>query len=87
MRRWWFARASKSERITSAQRALRMPKRAPRARPEYLRVARWWELEACRGYASSASSAQYARNMRWAAETVALRGRAGAWLELVKESR
>lgn len=32
------------------------------------RKARWWELEATRGYASSADSARYAADMRWLVE-------------------
>lgn len=42
--------------------------RGPRTWGEYMRCARWWELEARRGYASSEDSLRYASNMRWAAE-------------------
>jgi hypothetical protein len=36
----------------------------PRTRIDYLRVARWWLLEALRGYPSSERSRQYAVNLR-----------------------
>jgi len=52
---------------------------------DYRRAARWWELEACRGYPSSADSAHYARNMRWAQEFAREFG-PGTWLELVARS-
>lgn len=53
----------------------------PRTRREFQRLARWWELEARRGYPSSKMSLEYAANMRWAAETAGLLGD-GTWLEL-----
>lgn len=59
--------------------------RCPRTPIEYLRVARWWELEALRGHPSRADSARYARNMRWAAELATLFG-PGTWLELIARS-
>ena len=37
-------------------------------RREFRRIARWWELEAARGYPSAESSCQYARNYRWLVE-------------------
>lgn len=37
-------------------------------RRELRRRARWWELEAMRGYASSERSRQYAANLRWLVE-------------------
>jgi len=58
------------------------PPAFPRTRRDYRLVARWWEREAQRGYDSSASSARYARNMRWAAELAGLYG-PGSWLELI----
>lgn len=77
------------EAITHAQRRLypraryrrrRIPIE-PRSRRDYQRIARWWELEARRGYPSSGKSLEYAANMRWAAETAGLLGD-GTWLEL-----
>jgi hypothetical protein len=41
-----------------------------RTRRDYLRCARWWEIEAMRGYPSSDMSRQYAINMRWCADAV-----------------
>lgn len=69
--------------ITAAQQRLKpatVP--TPRTHAEYRRCARWWELEARRGYASSAAALRYARNMRWAAELAGLHGPA-PWLELL----
>lgn len=44
-------------------------KRRPvHARRELRRRARWWELEAMRGYPSSERSRQYAANLRWLVE-------------------
>ena len=68
--------------ITDAQRHCRTVP-APRTRSEYRAVARWWELEARRGYASSSVSLRYAANMRWAAQVAGETG-PGTWLELRK---
>lgn len=48
---------------------------------DYRRAAFWWELEALRGYASSAKSSKYAANMWRAAGLARLHG-PGTWLEL-----
>jgi hypothetical protein len=56
-----------------------------RTRADYRRTARWWELEARRGYASHRASLRYAANMRWAAELVREYGE-GTWLELLARS-
>lgn len=71
--------------ITEAQRRLGRCSVINRTRAEYRRCARWWELEAKRGYPSSADSLRYARNMRWAAELAGLHG-PGTWLELIKRA-
>ena len=57
----------------------------PRTPREYRCVARWWELEAARGYESSPASQRDARNMRWAAELAGLFG-PGTWAELLARS-
>lgn len=57
----------------------------PRTWGEYMRCARWWELEARRGYPSSADSLRYANNMRWAAELAREHG-PGTWQELLRRS-
>lgn len=72
--------------ISAAQRRLR-PGRlqlafTTRTEIEYRRLARWWELEARRGYSSTPSSLRYARNMRWAAELARAHG-PGTWPELI----
>lgn len=54
--------------ITEAQRALKPLPTLPQTADEFVKVARWWELEAARGYASSRASLRYATNMEWAAE-------------------
>lgn len=69
--------------LTAAQ--LRLRPRVisnPRTEAEYRSRARWWDLEARRGYVSTADSARYARNMRWAAELARAHG-PGTWLELI----
>lgn len=70
--------------ITEAQRRCRVPA-FPRTSRDYRACARWWELEARRGYASAPSSLRYARNMRWAAELAGLFG-PGTWTELLSRS-
>lgn len=40
----------------------------PRTRRDLRVVARWWELEAMRGYPTSDKSREYAANMRWLVE-------------------
>jgi hypothetical protein len=66
-----MATAAEQDWITERQLALFAPPdplpATPRTRVDYLRIARWWHLEARRGYPSSDRSARYARNMRWAA--------------------
>jgi len=37
----------------------------PNRRADLRRTARWWELEAMRGYPSSGRSLEYAANLRW----------------------
>lgn len=70
--------------LTEAQ--LRLPFVAsPRTRREYRIKARWWDLEARRGYPSSPDSLRYAANMRWAAELAGLHG-PGTWLELIQRA-
>ena len=72
------------DEITAAQ--LRIPRHlrvmTPRTRMQYLAAARWWELEALRGYPSAKDSLRYARHMRWAAELALYKP--GTWLELVQ---
>lgn len=67
--------------ITKAQARLRPVPANPRTAGEYRRVARWWELEARRGYPSANSALLYALNMRWAAECANLHG-PGTWIQL-----
>lgn len=40
----------------------------PNVRANLRRIARWWELEAMRGYESSERSRQYGANYRWLVE-------------------
>jgi hypothetical protein len=70
-----------ADEITEAQRRLGAQPPVCRTRTDYRRRARWWELEARRGYESTARSLQYAANMRWAAELTGTHG-PGTWLEL-----
>lgn len=56
-----------------------------RTRLDYLRNARWWELEAQRGYSSAWRSRIYAQTLRWAAELSRLHGD-GTFLELLERS-
>lgn len=72
------------EAITFRQRLLEC-RASPCTWGEYMRVARWWELEALRGYASSADSLRYAANMRWAAELAREFG-PGSWSQLLRRS-
>ena len=53
----------------------------PRTRQEFRACARWWEMEAVRSPTSKASSMEYARNMRWAAELAGIYG-PGTWDQL-----
>jgi hypothetical protein len=71
--------------IDAAQRRLSPTALTPRTNAEYRRIARWWELEAMRGYPSAEDSLRYARNCRWAAELAGLFG-PGTWLELLVRS-
>lgn len=54
--------------ITELQRKIPPRPPVPQTCQDFRRAARWWELEARRGYESSPRSRQYAANMRWAAE-------------------
>ncbi len=67
--------------ITEAQRRIDYRPATLRSRTDYRRAARWWELEARRGYPSSPDALRYARNMRWAAELTETYGE-GTWLDL-----
>jgi hypothetical protein len=69
------------DEITTAQRRIGRRAVVCRTRTDFRRCARWWELEARRGYASSQASMEYARNMRWCAELTETYG-PGTWLEL-----
>ena len=83
-------RCNNCARITARQLALPPTNWRSRVTPvtryDYLRHARWWELEAQRGYESNARSVEYARNMRWAAELAGIHG-PGTWSELLQRSR
>lgn len=78
------------EAISEAQRLIPPRPAVLRTRDDFRRVARWWELEALRGYShdagdkmtSSQKSALYGRNMRWCAEVVLMTGRPGTFTEL-----
>jgi hypothetical protein len=70
-----------ADEITEAQRRIGPRPLVCRTRTDFRRCARWWELEARRGYESTARSLQYAANMRWAAELTETYG-PGTWLEL-----
>lgn len=58
-------------------------------RSEIRRVARWWEMEAMRGYPSSDKSREYAANQRWLVELldngVRIKGR--RFDELLREQK
>lgn len=62
------------DRVTQAQRFIRQLREyhgcvaVPRVRAHYRWIARWWELEAMRGYESSGRSLEYAANYRWLVE-------------------
>lgn len=58
---------------------------SPRTWGEYMRVARWWQLEALRGYFSPDDSLRHAANMRWAAELTREYG-PGTWSQLLQRS-
>lgn len=66
--------SDRQEAITRAQQRLGLRPAKPRSAEDYLRIARWWRLEAKRGYPSSAKSLEYAANMTWAAERGRLTG-------------
>lgn len=72
------------ESITFRQRLLEC-RASPQTWGEYMRVARWWELEGLRGYPSSGDSLRYAANMRWAAELTHEYG-PGTWSQLLQRS-
>lgn len=76
--------AVKQREITLAQRRIWKGRPSPRVlrhARDYQRMARWLALESRRGYASSAESMQYARNMMWAATFARIHG-PGTWLQL-----
>jgi hypothetical protein len=56
------------DQITEMQQRLGPSPVTPRTRRDFRRRARWWELEAMRGYPSSDRSREYAANMRWLVE-------------------
>jgi len=76
--------AAMQRSITEAQLRIK-PCATPRTRTEYRGRARWWELEARRGYGSSQASLRYARNLRWAAELTESYGN-GTFAELLARS-
>lgn len=55
------------ERISELQRLVAGVV-TPRTRRDFRWRARWWDLEAMRGYPSSDDSRRYAANMRWLVE-------------------
>lgn len=71
--------------ITIAQLRTMRGRVTPGDRATYRRLARWWELEARRGYSSSVDSLRYAANMRWAAEIAGQHG-PGTWPELTAKA-
>ena len=80
--------------ISREQRALGPGAPRPRTYREFRRHARWWELEALRGYdwiltgstiTSSDASAMYARNQRLLSELALLHG-SGTGVELLAKS-
>lgn len=73
------------EAVTEAQRRLGRSPAVNRTRRDYRRAARWLELEAERGYASSWRSVVYAQTMRWCAELAGLFGD-GTFQELLQRS-
>lgn len=89
--RWPLEACERCQAITDAQLRIARKSRdrramaTPRSRTDYRRVAYWLELEAQRGYESSEKTAEYARNMRWAAELAELYG-PGTWLELIRRA-
>lgn len=54
--------------ITEMQQRLAPMPVTARTRRDFRRLARWWELEAMRGYPSSEKSREYGANMRWLVE-------------------
>lgn len=76
-----MSRLVTDEEITAAQIRLSPQAVTARTRLDYRKRARWWELEARRGYSSSSDSLRYAANMRWAAELAGIYGNE-TWLEL-----
>ena len=61
--------------LTTCELQLRTKASFPlRTRRDYRRAARWWELEAMRGYDSAPRSRAYAATMRWAAELTRIYG-------------
>lgn len=74
------------EQIGELQRRIGPTAATARSRTDYRRIARWWELEAQRGYESAEKSRGYGRNMRWAAELAETHG-PGTWVELNAKSK
>jgi len=62
------------DRATQGQRFIRQLREyhgcvvVPRTRAHFRWIARWWEIEASRGYESSERSREYAANYRWLVE-------------------
>lgn len=79
------APCARCETITAAQ--IRLPPAAVvnRTRGNYRRNARWWELEAARGYRSAWRSRVYARTLRWCSELAGIYGD-GTFPELLARS-
>jgi hypothetical protein len=73
------------EEITEAQRRIGPRSITNRTRRDYRRCARWYELNALRGYRSAHLDREYAENMRWLAELVTIYGD-GTPLELFARS-
>jgi hypothetical protein len=73
------------EEITEAQRRIGPRSITNRTRRDYRVCARWYELNAKRGYQSAHLDLEYAENMRWLAELVTIYGE-GTPLELFARS-
>ena len=63
-----MAATASQERIAELQRLIPPRPIVPKTRADFRRIARWWDLEAMRGYESSGRSRQYAANQRWIVE-------------------
>lgn len=74
-----LALASDVDPITAEQLALGPQPACPRTAEEFRRAARWWELEASRGYGGTKQAAAYARNMYAAADAREADGTEQPW--------